>query len=132
MSLIYAAVQEASGIVFSFDREDRQMHDNCYTFYLKYVGPLPSGNNVKVDVTLRERLVFPLQERSILRGYDEFADIPANRNLRVYSLEEIAAEKVMALADKARNEPRDLYDLWHLTSHEQESTLPFSRMPLRP
>ena len=23
----------------------------------------------------------------------------------------------MALADRARNEPRDLYDLWHLTSH---------------
>jgi hypothetical protein len=32
-------------------------------------------------------------------------------------LEEIAAEKTMALADRARNEPRDLYDLWHLTSN---------------
>jgi hypothetical protein len=38
--------------------------------------------------------------------------------LRAYSLEEIATEKTLALADKARNEPRDLYDLWHLTSNE--------------
>jgi predicted nucleotidyltransferase component of viral defense system len=36
----------------------------------------------------------------------------------VYSLEEIAAEKVVALSDRARNEPRDLYDLWHLTSNQ--------------
>jgi len=55
---IYAALREASGIVFNFDREDRQKHDNSYTFYLRYVGPLPTGSNVKVDVTLRERLVF--------------------------------------------------------------------------
>jgi uncharacterized protein len=113
---IYAALREASGIVFDFDREDRQQHDNSYTFYLKYVGPLPTGNNVKVDVTLRERLVFPLQDLPILRGYEEFTDLPENRRVQVYSLEEIATEKTLALADRARNEPRDLYDLWHLTS----------------
>jgi predicted nucleotidyltransferase component of viral defense system len=114
---VYAAVREASGIVFAFDREDRQKHDNSYTFYLRYVGPLPSGNDVKVDLTLREQLVYPLQERRILRGYEEFTDLPEDRRIRVYSLEEIAAEKTLALADRARNEPRDLYDLWHLTSH---------------
>ena len=43
---IYAAVYDASGIVFKFDREDRQFHENSYTFYLKYEGPLPTGNNV--------------------------------------------------------------------------------------
>jgi predicted nucleotidyltransferase component of viral defense system len=38
--------------------------------------------------------------------------------VRVYSLEEVVTEKVIALMDRARNEPRDLYDLWHLTSNE--------------
>jgi predicted nucleotidyltransferase component of viral defense system len=71
-----------------------------------------------VDITLREMLVFPLQERAVLRGYEEFEDLPENRLLYVYSLEEIAAEKTLALADRARNEPRDLYDLWYLTSNE--------------
>ena len=115
---IYAAVREASGIQFGFDREDRQKHDNSYTFYLRYEGPLPRGSDVKVDITLREKLVHPFLERPVLRGYEEFADLPENRLLLVYSLEEIATEKTLALADRARNEPRDLYDLWHLTSNE--------------
>jgi len=115
---IYAAVREASGIQFGFDREDRQKHDNSYTFYLRYEGPLPRGSDVKVDITLREKLVHPLLERPVLRGYEEFTDLPENRLLLVYSLEEIATEKTLALADRARNEPRDLYDLWHLTSNE--------------
>jgi predicted nucleotidyltransferase component of viral defense system len=38
--------------------------------------------------------------------------------IQVYSLEEIASEKTVTLIDRARNEPRDLYDLWHLTSNQ--------------
>ena len=34
----------------------------------------------------------------------------------MYSLNEIATEKVVALQDRACNEPRDLYDLWYLTT----------------
>src|SRR5207247_8251770 len=108
-------IREHSGIAFTFDRGDRHKHANTYTFYLKYAGPLPAENDVKVDITIREHLAFPIQHRPVLRGYDEFADVPEGRVIQVYSLEEIAAEKVLALADKARNEPRDLYDLWYLT-----------------
>ncbi len=115
---IYAAVYDASGIVFKFDREDRHNHENSFTFYLKYEGPLPNGNDVKVDVTVRESLAFPLIDRPVLRGYEEFADLPDDRHIRAYSLEEIATEKTLALADRARNEPRDLFDLWHLTLGE--------------
>ncbi len=118
LELLYAFVYEHSGITFGFDRQDRQTHINSYTFYLRYIGPLPAGNDVKVDVTLNERLSFPLRDRPILRGYEEFTDLPEGRSIGVYSLEEIAAEKTVALADPARNEPRDLYDLWHLTSNE--------------
>lgn len=112
---VYDVIREHSGIAFKFDRPDRHKHANTYTFYLKYAGPLPTENDVKVDITIRERLAFPIQNRPVLRGYDEFADVPEGRVIQVYSLEEIAAEKVLALADKARNEPRDLYDLWYLT-----------------
>ncbi len=35
--------------------------------------------------------------------------------MHAYSLDEIAVEKTVALLDRARNEPRDLYDLWFLT-----------------
>jgi predicted nucleotidyltransferase component of viral defense system len=114
---VYVRVAEASGIRFSFDREDRQSHINSYTFYLAYQGPLPVPNTVKVDITLSEHLVFPVENLPVLRAYEEFTDIPEDRPVAVYSLQEIVAEKVMALGDRARNEPRDLYDLWYLTEH---------------
>ena len=42
-----------------------------------------------------------------------------DKRILVYSLNEIAAEKTLALTDHARNEPRDLYDLWYLTDNEE-------------
>jgi predicted nucleotidyltransferase component of viral defense system len=116
LDAVYRGVRDDSGIVFAFDRQDRQPHVNSHTFYLKYTGPLPAGNDVKVDITIRECLAFPLVHRAVQRGYEEFTDIPGKRLVQVYSLEEIVAEKVVALMDVARNEPRDLYDLWYLTS----------------
>lgn len=115
---VYEAVREASGIEFTFDREDRQLHANSHTFYLRYVGPLPAGGSVKVDITIREKIVFALEGRPVLRAYAEFSDLPDGRVVQAYSLAETATEKVLALADRARNEPRDLYDLWHLVSCE--------------
>ena len=71
---------------------------------------------MKVDITIREHLVRPIDSRPILRGYTEYADLPEGAVIRVYAIEEIAVEKLVALTDKARNEPRDLYDLWYLAS----------------
>ena len=118
LEAVYAEVQRASGIVVRFARADRKRHHNSHTFYLSYEGPLPAASpkDVKVDITIREQLVRPVEDRPVLRGYEEYADLPEDAPVRVYALEEIAVEKLVALTDKARNEPRDLYDLWHLTS----------------
>jgi len=115
---VFREVQRASGIMFRFEREDRQRHVNSHTFYLAYDGPLPArtASEVKVDVTIRERLVCALVERPVVRGYEEYEDLPDGATVHVYSLEEISVEKIVALGDRARNEPRDLYDLWHLTT----------------
>jgi predicted nucleotidyltransferase component of viral defense system len=115
---VYAEVQRASGIVVRFTRADRKSHQNSHTFYLSYEGPLPAASpkEVKVDITIREQLVRPVEDRPVLRGYEEYADLPEDAPVRVYALEEIAIEKLVALTDKARNEPRDLYALWQLTS----------------
>lgn len=114
---IYADVAQTSGIQFSFEAEDRQPHVNSYTFYLRYQGPLPNANTVKVDITRSEQLVYIVEHKAVLRSYDEFADLPEGCTIPIYSLEEIATEKIVALQDRARNEPRDLYDLWYLTAH---------------
>ena len=118
LETIYAEVRQASGVIFRFSREDRKKHLNSHTFYLAYEGPLPSTSikEVKVDITINERLVCPVQEQTIVRGYNEYFDLPENVSIRAYALDEIAVEKIVALTDRARNEPRDLYDIWYLTS----------------
>lgn len=113
---VYELIAKASGIRFSFEKEDRQTHVNSYTFYLRYQGPLPTPNTVKVDITLSEHLCFPIEQLPVLHVYPEFEDLPEGHRVAVYSLNEVATEKVVALQDPARNEPRDLYDLWFLTT----------------
>lgn len=115
----FAETYRGSGIDVRLDHVDRNAHENSHTFYLAYDGPLPrgSGKSVKVDITIRERIVLPLEDRPVLRGYDEYSDLPEDARVRVYSLAEVAVEKTVALLDRARNEPRDLYDLWFLTDN---------------
>ncbi|MEW6291026.1 MAG: nucleotidyl transferase AbiEii/AbiGii toxin family protein [Thermodesulfobacteriota bacterium] len=120
LEMIFAEVYKISGIIIRYSREDRKSHQNSHTFYLAYEGPLPgmTVKEVKVDITIEERLVLPLKERPVLKGYEEYEDLPDDATILVYSLEEILTEKVVALADRARNEPRDLYDVWYLTELE--------------
>jgi hypothetical protein len=115
---VYADVQRMSGIVFRFARDDRRSHQNSHTFYINHDGPLAATSlrEIKVDVTIRERLVRPVEDRPVLRGYAEYTDLPEDAPVRVYALEEIAVEKLVAIFDKARNEPRDLYDIWYLVT----------------
>ena len=107
-----------SGVEIRLDHLDRQSHENSHTFYLAYEGPLPRarGKTVKTDITIRERIVMDVEDRPILRGYEEYRDLPEHARIQAYSLNEVAVEKTVALLDRARNEPRDLYDLWFLTS----------------
>lgn len=117
LDIIFAKIRHASGMELRYAREDRHSHANSHTFYLSYEGPLPAAparKEIKVDVTIRERIVFPLAKERALRVYDEYADLPADAIVHAYTLAEIATEKVVALCDRARNEPRDLYDIWYL------------------
>jgi predicted nucleotidyltransferase component of viral defense system len=113
---IFAGVEAACGLRIVFDREDRHGHQNSHTFFLHYQGPLPAPNDVKIDITINEVLCYPLQHRPIQRIYDGFDDLPEGPTVKVYAIEEIVIEKLVALSDRARNEPRDLYDLWYLFS----------------
>jgi hypothetical protein len=59
---VFAEARRATGAVFRFAREDRRTHENSHTFYLGYEGPLAApagGRELKVDITIRERFVFP-------------------------------------------------------------------------
>ena len=112
-------VERQSGVVIRVVREDPELHLNTYTFYLGYEGPLPGGGKeIKVDITIREWLASPPTTLPILRAYEEYGDLPETARILVYTLAEIAIEKLVALTDPARSEPRDLYDLWFLLEGE--------------
>jgi predicted nucleotidyltransferase component of viral defense system len=119
LATAFKETHQASAVVIRFDRMDREAHANSHTFYLAYEGPLPAGTgkSIKTDITIRERIVLPLEERPVLRGYEEYRDLPQDAQVRVYSLNEVAVEKTVALMDRARTEPRDLYDFWFLTAN---------------
>lgn len=42
-------------------------------------------NTVKVDITISETVLFPVEQKKILRAYEEFSDIPEGRAVAVYS-----------------------------------------------
>lgn len=123
---VYDIVKQAANITFRFSRHDLTPHQNSHTFYLHYEGPLPvttTAKEIKVDITISERVFYPPEELEVLRSCDEFTDFPSGKKILVYSLLEIAAEKTLALLDPARTEPRDLYDLWYLTDQKNAIVL---------
>lgn len=120
LALIFEYVVRDSGIKLQFSRHDRHSHENSHTFYLGYEGPLPGAavKEAKVDITIQEKIVFPVATSSVLKAYNEYEDLPDDARIGVYSINEIVAEKIVALLDPARNEPRDLYDLWYLSTNK--------------
>jgi len=75
---------------------------------------------LKVEITVDEPILTPVDIRPVLHGFDEFLDI----QIPVYSLTEITAEKLRALIQSrarlhergwgASRVCRDYYDLWNL------------------
>ena len=74
---------------------------------------------VMIEVTMDERVRLPAERRQVIHDYGE----PLNAEVKVYSLEEIVAEKLRALLQQAdmferrgwsRSRARDYYDLWRV------------------
>ena len=109
-------VLEHVGIGADFLQRDPNSHANTHTFYIGLRGPRPRSDpdKLKVDITIRELMCQEIEHQPLLHEYEEYDDLE-EAQVAVYRIEEIAVEKLMALVDHARNEPRDLYDLWSLT-----------------
>ncbi|MBN1380302.1 MAG: nucleotidyl transferase AbiEii/AbiGii toxin family protein [Deltaproteobacteria bacterium] len=120
LALAFENVEWASGIKIQFSRYDRHSHENRHTFFIAYEGPLPGTavKEVKVDITIKEKIVFPVASNPVLKTNDEYNDLPDDAKISVYPITEITSEKISALLDPARNEPRDLYDLWYLSTNK--------------
>lgn len=74
---------------------------------------------VMVEVSMDERILAPTPKRAVIHEYGE----PLDAQVRVYSLEEIVAEKLRAILQHveqmeergwSRSRARDYYDLWRI------------------
>ena len=88
-------------------------HESC-SGRIGYQGPVsPRGQNmprIKLDLTADERVVLPPVELQVFHPYNDAPE--EGIIIRSYAYEEAFAEKVRALAERAR--PRDLYDVVNL------------------
>lgn len=113
-------ILKETGITFDVNKIEEDSL-NTHQFYLSYVGPLPStsiSKTVKVDITFKEVLVTDPIKKTILKSYEEYSDFDEKHEILVYTVDEIVTEKICALIDPKRSEPRDLYDIWHLFNEQ--------------
>lgn len=115
-------VYENSGIQIVKNLTEFDVHPDSTKKYvagkIKYIGPLGErrGGHAKIllDLTAKELLALPSERKRVFHPY---SDEPMEGIWsRSYCFEEVFAEKVRALAERAR--PRDLYDVIHLFRRE--------------
>jgi len=116
-SKIQKALQETRdkiGISFLDDFKSEEVK-NGYVFVVYFRILRTSGDplKIKMDITKKENelIVNPFQNRDILHIYSD----KINEQIKVYTLEEMFAEKVRSLFERTR--PRDLYDVWYLNKN---------------
>jgi hypothetical protein len=106
-------VHDASGIDFSSKAPALRLRpDELSTegrVYYKDPRQTPQAARVKLDISANETVVRPPVLREIAHPYP---DGPLPGRVRCYSFEEVFAEKIRAMAQRAR--PRDLYDIVNL------------------
>jgi predicted nucleotidyltransferase component of viral defense system/DNA-directed RNA polymerase subunit RPC12/RpoP len=108
-----ARVHDASGINFSTKAPAVRLRPDGLSTdgRVYYVGPrrTPQAARVKLDISANETVIRPPVLREIAHPYP---DGPLRGRVRCYSFEEVFAEKIRAMAQRAR--PRDLYDIVNL------------------
>lgn len=100
-----------SGITF-LDEIKSDIVENGYIFtiYFRILRTTGDPLKIKLDITKHENeiIIQPVQNRTLIHNYSDNID----RNITIYSLEEIFAEKTRSLFERTRS--RDLYDVWYL------------------
>jgi CRISPR-associated protein Cmr1 len=78
--------------------------------YFQIMQKAKNMTRIKIDITKsgNEKIVLPLNAKDVIHPYSD----ELNAGVRVYSFEEILAEKIRSLFQRIR--PRDLYDVWYL------------------
>jgi len=77
---------------------------------LAYLDISGHPQSINFDLSLREKVLLPAQQRELTNAYDQ-----PKAKINTMNLREIMAEKIRAL--NTRGTPRDLYDIWFLSKN---------------
>ena len=101
------------------EREPHPGGQGAFTIRARFPWQSRLQTRVMIEITMDERVLLPAERRQVIHDYGE----PLNAEVKVYSLEEIVAEKLRALLQQAdmferrgwsRSRARDYYDLWRV------------------
>jgi len=107
------------------EREPHPGGQETFTIRVRLPWHRAPQTRVMVETTMDEKILKPVQKRSIIHDYGE----PLAARVRVYALEEIVAEKLRAILQHiemlqergwTRSRARDYYDLWRVLGAFQE------------
>ena len=72
--------------------------------------------NIKIEIILYEILCFEVDKETVYHPYtDKLTDNA--RNIPIYSIHEVLAEKIRSIIQRSYTAPRDYYDIWYLSNY---------------
>ncbi len=103
---INAVLSESVGITLNI----KSLHSNPEYAQIKiqFLGPLNNKNTIKLDLSFNEPIILTPDNKEIHSKYSD----KENHSLLAYPLEEVLAEKIRSILQRAKT--RDYYDVWKI------------------
>ena len=88
----------------------KSLHSNTEYAQIKiqFLGPLNNKNTIKLDLSFNELIILTPKNKQVFSKYSDKEE----HSLLVYPLEEIFAEKIRSILQRAKT--RDYYDVWKI------------------
>lgn len=111
---IYGALRKEVNINYYTKENSLASKDDRVQFFVGYDGfpEINTDKQIKLDLCLNQPVLGKAIAGHVLSSYSDWKK--TNGILPAYSLEALTAEKISAIFDSTRKEPRDLYDLNYL------------------
>lgn len=130
---IVALVTERTGLSLHIASLETLHFENKLTGYaahIKFWGadhrqdqapPEPSRwtSSIKIEIILYEQMIFASENKNVVHQYSDSLTNSAE-SIPCYDLKEVLAEKLRALIQRSYTAPRDYYDIWYLSQHNQD------------
>ena len=108
---VFRAASTSSGIAFSL----KTFHATKGSIIanIQFIGPLVRKNQLRMDITLDEKLVLRPEWRKVTTIYPDLPEF----EVKAYDLKEILIEKIRSIIQRGKS--RDYYDVWRLLKEKE-------------